>query len=130
HYSSTVNGVAVVGSVGFAVTPVHDAPLPTVGAGSGAEDTVIAVSLTGTDVDGTVSTVIIDRLPTFGTVLLADGVTPVVLGQTITAAPAANLWFRPDPNQFGNTSIGFTVLDNAGAASAPGDWTLSVAPVD
>jgi len=63
-------------------------------------------------------------------VLLADGVTPIVLGQTITAAQAANLWFRPDANQFGNASIGFTVIDNAGAASVPGDWTLSVTPVD
>ena len=88
------------------------------------------VSLTGSDVDGTVTSVVINRLPTLGTLLLADGMTPVLLGQTLTAAQASTLVLRPLDNQFGDDSIGFTVVDNAGASSTPGDWTVRINPVD
>ncbi|HSW25576.1 MAG TPA: Ig-like domain-containing protein, partial [Burkholderiaceae bacterium] len=130
RYSATVGTTTTVGSVGFNITAVNDAPVAAAGSASGLEDTTIPVSLTGSDVDGTIASVVIDRLPTIGTLLLADGVTPVLLGQTLTAAQASTLVLRPLPDQFGNDSIGFTVIDNTGAASTPGDWKVRITAVD
>src|SRR6185503_8715096 len=130
RFTASIGSSSAVGHVGFNVTPINDAPVPIGGSASAAEDTLVPVSLTGSDVDGTVTSVVIGRLPTIGTLLLADGVTPVLLGQTLTAAQASSLVLRPLPNQFGDDSIGFTVIDNAGAASAPGDWTVRINSVD
>ncbi len=43
-------------------------------------------------------------LPTDGTVMLADGATPLTQGETLTAAQLANLQFQPTPNLFGTHS--------------------------
>ncbi len=125
------NGPSVAsGVVNISVIPVNDAPLAVAGAGTGAEDATIPVALLGTDIDGTVTQVRIDQLPSLGTLLLADGVTPVALGQTLTAAQASGLLFRPDADLSGNTAIGFSVIDNQGAVSSRADWTLTITAVD
>ena len=68
------NGPSVAsGVVNISVIPVNDAPLAVAGAGTGAEDATIPVALLGTDIDGTVTQVRIDQLPSLGTLLLADG---------------------------------------------------------
>ena len=121
------NGPALAsGVVTIGVIPVNDPPVATSGSASGAEDATVPVALTGSDVDGTVASVTITQLPAFGTLLLADGVTPVALGQTLTAAQAAGLLFRPDADAFGNTSIGFTVTDDSGAVSAPANFAIGI----
>ncbi|HEX6721670.1 MAG TPA: Ig-like domain-containing protein, partial [Burkholderiaceae bacterium] len=130
RFTATIGGSNTVGRVDFVVTPVNDAPVANAGSANAAEDTLIPVSLTGSDVDGTITSVVIDRLPTIGTLLLADGVTPVLLGQTLSAAQAGNLVLRPLANQFGDDSIGFTVVDDAGARSAPAAWTVRIAAID
>ncbi|HVQ03423.1 MAG TPA: immunoglobulin-like domain-containing protein, partial [Burkholderiaceae bacterium] len=130
HFTAAIGGTSAIGRVDFAVAPINDAPLTNVGSATADEDTLVPVSLTGSDVDGTVTSVVINRLPTLGMLLLADGVTPVLFGQTLTAAQASTLVLRPLDNQFGNDSIGFTVVDNAGASSTPGDWTVRINPVD
>ncbi|MCW5658842.1 MAG: tandem-95 repeat protein [Burkholderiaceae bacterium] len=130
RFTASIGGSSAVGAVGFNVTPVNDAPVPTAGSASGLEDTVVPVALTGSDVDGAVTQVVIDRLPSIGTLLLADGVTPVLLGQTLSAAQAGTLLLRPLPDQFGDDSIGFTVVDNAGATSTPGTWAVRISAVD
>ncbi|MFO1219881.1 MAG: immunoglobulin-like domain-containing protein [Burkholderiaceae bacterium] len=125
------NGPAVAsGVVTIGVLPVNDPPLATSGSASGAEDGTVPVALTGTDVDGSVTQVVVTRLPGFGTLLMADGVTPVAVGQVLSAAQAAGLVFRPDANAFGNTSIGFTVVDDSGAVSAPGNFALGITAVN
>ena len=73
-------------------------------------------------------TVTVTALPSDGTILLADGITPVSLGQSLTVNQLTNLTFRPALNSFGNSSsFGFTVSDPAGAA-ANATATLTIGP--
>ncbi|MBE7416662.1 MAG: tandem-95 repeat protein [Ideonella sp.] len=130
RYSASIGAASGSGTVHFIVEPVNDAPLAVSGSTTGAEDATIPAALTGTDVDGTVTSVTITQLPTLGTLLLADGVTPVAVGQVLSAAQAAGLLFRPDPNVSGATTVGFTVTDNDGAISTPGNWNFAITAVD
>ncbi|HTP74757.1 MAG TPA: immunoglobulin-like domain-containing protein, partial [Burkholderiaceae bacterium] len=130
HYSTTVGSTNTVGSVGFHVTAVNDAPVATAGGSSGAEDSSIPVALGATDVDSPVAGITITQAPANGALLLADGVTIVGAGQTLTPAQAAGLLYRPDPNTWGTTTIGFVAVDDQGATSAPATWTLTVTAVN
>ena len=67
-------------------------------------------------------------LPSNGTVLLADGTTPVSLGESLTVAQLTGLEFKPTPNSSGQSSaLAFTVSDPGGnIASATA--TLAIAP--
>ena len=130
RYSTTVGATNAVGTVGFGITAVNDAPVATAGAVSGNEDTTIALALAGTDVDSPIAGVTIQQLPSNGTLLLSDGVTAVMPGQTLTPTQAAALLYRPDPDYWGRTSISFTVTDDQGASSTPSTWTLTVTAVD
>ncbi len=111
------------------VTPVNDPPLAVVTPASGDEDTPIAVSLTGTDIDGTIAAVRVTVLPGNGVLFLADGITPVVANTTLTPAQAASLVFVPAANFNGTVNVTFTVSDNSGATSAPAATPITVAPV-
>jgi hypothetical protein len=76
-------------------------------------------------------TVKVAALPSNGTILLADGVTPVGIGQSLTVTQLTALKFRPALNSFGNSSsFGFTVSDPAGASvSAAATLTIGAATV-
>src|SRR5262245_23693349 len=103
RYSTTIGNVETVGRVDVHVTAVNDAPVASAGSARGDEDTTIPVSLGGSDVDSALSGVTIQQLPAHGTLLLADGVTAVSAGQTLTPAQAADLLYRPDANYWGTT---------------------------
>ncbi len=126
------------------------APLAFDGAVSGNEDTLIPVSLTGRDIDGTVASYTVVRVPTGG-VLYVGGATaaskaaqagggtgklavpgqPIAEGTQLTPEEAANLVFQPAPNFNGNPGdIVFTVTDNDGAVSAPATVTIGIAAVN
>ncbi|MFM9915878.1 MAG: Ig-like domain-containing protein, partial [Rhizobacter sp.] len=105
-------------------------PQATPGSASGDEDTQLAVSLTGTDFDGTVQSVTVTTLPSHGTLFLNDGVTPVVAGTPLSPADAAQLVFKPDPDFNGSANVVFTVTDNDNLSSAPATFALDVLPVN
>ncbi|MCC7285710.1 MAG: tandem-95 repeat protein, partial [Burkholderiaceae bacterium] len=130
RYSATAGSTQIVGSAGLNITAVNDSPVATAGAASGAEDSTIPVSLGATDVDGPIAGITITQLPASGTLLLADGVTAVGAGQTLTPAQAASLLYRPDPDAWGTSTIGFVAVDDQGATSTPATWTLTVTPVN
>ena len=111
------------------VTAVNDPPLAVITPASGDEDTPIAVSLTGTDIDGTIASVRVTVLPGNGTLFLPDGITPVVANAPLTPAQAASLLFVPAANFNGSVNVTFTVTDNSGATSAPAVTPITVAPV-
>lgn len=95
----------------------------------GTEDQPVNVSLTGTDVDGTVTAVTVTALPPVaqGILYLADGTTPVVAGTVLTPSEAATLVFKPALNYNGPVDIPFTVTDNDGAVSTPANAHISIA---
>ena len=122
--------VSAPATVQIAVLPVNDTPLANAGAASvGPEYSGIPVSLSGSDIDGSIAAVTITSLPAGGTLFLADGVTPVAAGTPITPAQAAALVFVPHPGSTGTASIGFTVTDSEGASSAAGLAQVTVTPV-
>ena len=70
-------------------------------------------------------TVSVTTLPSNGTILLADGITPVNLGQSLTVTQLVGLKFRPALNSFASSSnFVFTVSDPAGS-SAVGSAALT-----
>jgi len=73
-------------------------------------------------------TVTVTGLPSDGTLLLSDGVTPVSVGATLTVAQLIGLKFRPTLNSFGaSSSFAFTVSDPAGN-TASATATLAIGP--
>ena len=107
------------------IASVNDAPVAIGGNVSTDKNVPIGISLTGTDVDGTVATMTISSIPS-GTLTLADGVTAVTAGSTITAAQAAGLIYTPALNFSGNVIIGFRVTDNDGLASTSANYAIGV----
>uniref|UniRef100_UPI0023EEFB3A beta strand repeat-containing protein n=1 Tax=Pseudomonas sp. RIT-PI-S TaxID=3035295 RepID=UPI0023EEFB3A len=126
------NSVAVSGVVH--VMPVNDAPVVANSTASGDEDTTIRVALSGTDVDGSVHHFTVTSLPTNGVLLLnANDPTSIVhVGDTITASGnGASLYFVPNANWNGSTSVGYTATDNQGATSSTSATaTINVASVN
>ncbi|MEO6408858.1 MAG: Ig-like domain-containing protein, partial [Burkholderiaceae bacterium] len=105
-------------------------PVATPGSATGLEDSTLPISLRGTDRDGVVTFVTVVALPANATLLLANGTTPVAVGQTLTPAQAETLLFRPAPDFNGPAHIEFTVTDDFGATSAPASFEIAVTPVN
>ena len=105
-------------------------PTATPGSFNGNEDTTIPVSLGGSDSDGSVVGVTVVSIPPGSTLLLADGTTPVVAGQTLTPAQATDLLFRPAHDFNGDLQFTFTVTDDQGATSTPATVAIGVIPVN
>lgn len=112
------------------VAAVNDAPVASPGIVGGLEDSDIAVSLSGSDADGTVASITVTALPANGVLYLADGSTPVLAGSALTPAAAASLVFKPAADFNGITSVTFTVTDDLGAVSAPATESLFIIPVN
>ncbi|MEQ1487199.1 MAG: Ig-like domain-containing protein [Methylotenera sp.] len=114
------------------VTAVNDPPVAFPVLPTGNEDTPIVVNLTGSDIDGTVTSVSVTALPpaTKGILYLADCVTPVVANVPLTPAQAAGLVFKPALNFNGAVTIPFNVTDNQGLTSAPANADITVNPVN
>ena len=127
------DGATSPGTANITVVSVNDPPVAINGSTNTPEDTNATVSLTGTDVDGTVRDVIVTTLPdpiTQGTLYLADGVTPVTAGQLLTPAQARGLVFNPAPNTNGLVTIPFITVDNNDASSTPATFVIDVGAVN
>ncbi|MBS1140235.1 MAG: hypothetical protein H6R13_1688, partial [Proteobacteria bacterium] len=113
------------------VSPVNDLPVGIAAPAVGNEDSPIPVSLSGTDIDGTIQYVTVTALPPAGqgVLYLADGTTPVVAGTQLTPAQAAGLIFQPAPDFNGTVNIPFTVTDSNNGTSAPANAQVTVNPV-
>ncbi|HEV7915461.1 MAG TPA: hypothetical protein VGP22_16970, partial [Albitalea sp.] len=100
------NGVSTTsGTTQIGLSAVNDAPRATTAAIGGLEDSTLPVSLGGLDTDGSVAGVTITSIPAGSTLLLADGVTRVSAGETLTPAEAAGLLFQPSADYNGSTGI-------------------------
>src|ERR1700693_6212989 len=70
--------------------------------------------------------VTVTALPSHGTVVLADGITPVTLGETLTVAQLVGLKFRPTLDGFSTSStFAFTVSDPADNPAASTSTKIS-----
>ena len=129
-YTLTADGQPVTGGTSITLVAVNDPPVATPATEIGNEDASLPVSLGGTDVDGRIVGVTVTSIPAGATLLLADGVTPVLAGQTLTPEQAATLLFRPAADFSGDQTLQFTVTDNGGAVSAPAAVSITVVAVN
>jgi hypothetical protein len=83
---------------------------------------------TDTNFSASALVITVTALPSNGTVVLADGITPVSLGQRLTVLQLTELKFRPTLNRFGDTSsFLFSVSDPAGE-TANASAALTIGP--
>jgi CshA-type fibril repeat protein len=124
--------VSAPAAVNITVHSVNDAPVATPSTSSGDEDTDIAVSLSGTDIDGTIVSINITELPTTeeGILYYSDGTTPVLTSDTLTPLQAAGLVFTPTDNFNGEVIIQFNVTDDDGAISEVASEVITVIAVN
>ena len=107
--------------------PITVGPTPSLSVFAGGTPTAIGISVpSDTSYDPSSLQVLVTGQPTNGTLYLADGVTPVIAGQTLTVAQLAGLEFAGSLGTAANSSqFTYTVLDATGW-SASGSATLSV----
>jgi len=125
------NGGTSVQRISVTVTDVAEnvAPNTQAGSGSGAEDTIIAVTLNGTDADSNLTGFRIKSLPANGTLHLASngGDAALTDEQVITGASPLTIYFKPAANWNGTTTFDYAARDGAGAEDAtPATATVTV----
>ncbi len=124
-------GIAVA-TINFGST--NNLPQTNAGFGSGAEDAAsIAVSLSGSDTDGSVTSFKIASLPFNGT-LYADALltNALTIGESVGASGnAATVYFVPTADWNGQTAFQYASVDDDGLQDAtPATATITVTPVN
>jgi T1SS-143 domain-containing protein len=116
-------------TVSITVNPVNDAPETDAKSVSGNEDTTISVTLSGSDIDGTVAGYVIKTLPSNGTLYSDAGLTQAIAsGATVTNA---TVYFKPAADYSGPASFTYAAKDNLGLEdSTPATVSITVNPVD
>ncbi|MBM5574498.1 tandem-95 repeat protein [Deefgea sp. CFH1-16] len=120
-------------TVSLHVTAVNDAPDTANITASGAEDTLIAVNLSGSDVDGSVRSFNLTTLPSTGTFYSDAAGTVAITAATVIAATAngATIYFKPNANWNGDTTFQYAAKDVYGVVDpTPATGTISVTPVN
>lgn len=101
------------GAVNIAVTPVNDAPVAFSQSVTNLEDVPVAITLTGSDVDGPVTNFVLVSLPAHGAL----------------SGAGANLTYTPTNNYAGPDGFTFTVNDGS-LTSAVATVSITVLPVN
>ena len=137
QYSATDNNGLVSSSTAtgtITVTAVNDAPVAQATTASGNEDNIIAVSLSGTDVDGTVASFKLSTLPANGSFYSNSAGTGTALTTTdvITATSnGATIYFKPNADWNGSTNFQYSATDNNGlVSSSTATGTITVTAVN
>ncbi|MGJ8569716.1 MAG: tandem-95 repeat protein [Hoeflea sp.] len=116
------------------VTGTNDAPETDAASASGLEDVAsIAVSLSGTDIDGTIASFKIVSLPSDGTLYSDAGLTTALAVNGLVSATgnAANVYFVPDADFNGAPTFQFTAVDDLGLEDpTPATAVITVTPVN
>ena len=122
----TVASGAATASGSITDTTNHP-PVANSGEATGKGGTTTPLSLSGTDIDGTIASFVITVLPTpaQGVITLADG-TPIGAGQLLTPAQAAGLLFKANPSFSGDFNLSYKAIDNEGASSLAAAINLSI----
>lgn len=71
--------------------------------------------------------VTVDTLPSDGTVLLCDGLSPVIVDETLTVAQLTGLEFTPTPNGAGQSSEFPFIMSERSGSTVSGTATLAIA---
>ncbi|MEM7312287.1 MAG: cadherin-like domain-containing protein, partial [Planctomycetota bacterium] len=115
------------------ITATNDAPTTATASATGPEDTTIAITLSGSDIDGTVDHFVLSNLPANGTLYLDSSLTiPVTTGTELNAtSETLELYFDPDENWNGSTSFEYVARDDGSLDDAsPATASITVTPVN
>ena len=118
------------------VGAVNDAPVAAAASASGAEDTLLTLTLGANDIDGAVASFTLQTLPANGTLYLDAARTNVAgAGTAISAvANSLTLYFMPNAHWNGSTSFDFVATDDGSPAPAKASTvataSLTVTPVN
>ena len=116
------------------VTSVNDEPTTSAAVASGDQSaTSIAITLTGSDIDGTVTSFSLSNLPSNGILYTDIGLTTVAATSTDYAATAESLtlYFAPNGTFNGITAFNFTAKDDVGLDdSSPATGTITITAVN
>jgi len=131
---SDAGGLTSTASVTVFITGVNDTPVANNISTSGNEDTAsIAITLTGSDIDGTVDFYRLNGLPANGTLYTDAGLTTAAATATdyVTTTGALTLYFVPNANWSGNTAFQYVARDDSGLLDAtPATAAIVVNPVN
>ncbi|MFZ2651434.1 MAG: DUF4347 domain-containing protein, partial [Burkholderiaceae bacterium] len=121
-------GVSAQATRTINVSALNDAPVAAPASASGAEDTLLSVSLTGSDVDGSVASFTVQALPLNGTLYLDAGRSTAIVAGTAYAASAGalTLYFAPAADWNGATSFDFFATDNVGLSGVAASASLTI----
>ncbi|MDD4949465.1 cadherin-like domain-containing protein, partial [Sulfuricurvum sp.] len=132
--TETSNSSNASASATFDIVVVHKNSVPTTlpVTVSGNEDSVIPITLTANDANGTVASFVLNSQPLNGLLYLDAAMTQLAPGNTALTATgnALTLYFMPDSNWNGATTFNFNAVDNEGASSSTVLGTINVAPVN
>jgi VCBS repeat-containing protein/parallel beta-helix repeat protein len=115
------------------VTPVNDVPIAEAVSVSGLEDAAfISVTLSGSDVDGTIVAFRLSTLPSDGMVYLDAGLTTLAQSGVdyLASSGTLQLYFVPAADWFGSTGFTYRAIDDLGASSQPATVSITVTPVN
>ena len=108
------------------VTAVNDPPVADDQSVITNQDTSIVITLTGSDIDGSIATYTIESLPSDGS--LWDG--PTIITAVPTDLSANTVEYQPDPDYFGDDIFTFTATDDGtpppGQISPPATVDITV----
>ncbi|WP_331345228.1 retention module-containing protein [Cellvibrio sp. UBA7661] len=114
--------------VNIAVTPPAAVPPATDDVtATGNEDTLITISLSGSDSDGTLAGYVIKSLPANGLLYTDAAMTTLVNSGDLVTGP---VYFNPSADWNGNTSFSYAAQDNDGLQDAtPATVSITVNPI-
>ena len=131
---SDAGGLTATTTVTVFITGVNDAPVTDNVSATGNEDAPsIAITLTGSDVDGTVDNFRLNNLPADGTLYTDAGLTTVAATGVDYAATAEalTLYFVPNADWNGGAGFQYVALDNSGALdTTPATASITVNAVN
>jgi VCBS repeat-containing protein len=106
---------------------VNRAPETNAVTATGSEDTLVTIDLAGTDTDGTITGFVIKSLPANGVLYSDSLMTVTVAVGDLVSGP---VYFRPDTNWNGSTSLTYAAKDNANFEDAtPATVAITITPV-
>ncbi|WP_409306506.1 type I secretion C-terminal target domain-containing protein [Pectobacterium sp. B1J-3] len=119
------------GATGRVSVTLPSAPDADAVAANGTEDSIIAVHLSGTDEDGTVTSFHITGQPAHGAFYSDAAATQALAPNAAISASnnGATIYFKPNADWSGNTDFTYKATDNAGLISDAAKGTITVTPV-
>jgi len=114
------------------IIAANNPPVADVIVTSGNEDTLIPVTLHGTDSDGTVTNFSLSTLPSNGLLYLDAAMTQLApTGMLLSASSGSlTLYFKPQLDWNGTVNFNYTASDNVGGVSSAAMATVTVTPVN